>query len=153
MCYNQHRKGYNIRGDGVMSLYDRIDKLIEEDYLNEMAVRVGNPQPEYLIYVNANDEGYIPHFHYVDVTTRGKDKKGFHTCIRIDKAEYFKHGNKIDSLNSMQKRQLQSFLKEPFEKPNFQGTNWDYIVMIWNTNNSQMNVDEDQPMPDYMNLK
>lgn len=40
----------------------------------------------------------------------------------------------------------------PLEKSKFQGANWDYIVMIWDTNNPQMNVDEDQPMPDYMDL-
>ena len=31
-------------------------------------------------------------------------------------------------------------------------SNWEYLVMTWNFNNSNMNIDEDIPMPDYTKL-
>ena len=47
----------------------------------------------YHIYVYAN-EGNIPHFHF-----RTTDKK--EGCIRIDKPEYFNHGNKQQILKKL----------------------------------------------------
>lgn len=122
--------------------------------LEEMAVRVGITSKNYLVYVNTDDGGNIPHFHYVDEATRGKDsKKGFHTCIKLEVPEYFNHEGKEDKLSSKQKKELNEFLRKPFDRPKFQGTNWDYIVMIWNMNNSDKNIDEDQEIPDYTKLK
>lgn len=126
----------------------------KERLLLEMAVTVGVTEDSYLIYVNSDDSGYIPHFHYVDETSRGRDKKkGFHTCIRLDKPEYFHHTGKEGTLNSKQLKELIEFLNSPFSKPKFNGTNWDYMVMIWNMNNSKQNVDEDMNIPDYSKLK
>ena len=88
---------------------------IEEDMLNKMAYGVGIIS-NYLIYVNSNDSSYIPHFHMVDKNSRGKDKKkGFHTCIRIDKPEYFNHEGKEDRLNSGQIKELVKFLSQLFK--------------------------------------
>ena len=43
---------------------------------------------KYTIIVWTNDSGNIPHFHIVDSSTRGEE---FHTCIKIEKPEYFHH--------------------------------------------------------------
>ena len=126
-----------------------INKIIK---LEEMSVRVGVVQKGgYLIYVNTDDSGKVPHFHCVDSNSRGNK---FHTCIRIDKAEYFKHGNKNDTIKDGKERKaLDEFLRSPFAKPKFNGTNWEYIVMIWNMNNSDVEVDESLEQPDYSNIK
>lgn len=47
--------------------------------------RVGFTPDRYEVYVNTNDGGKIPHFHYRDAN----DWNRFHTCIKIDKPEYF----------------------------------------------------------------
>ena len=132
-----------------------IKRFIEDkDPFMEMAVRVGVTDDSYLIYVNTDDGGKIPHFHYVDENSRGKNRKtGFNSCVKIESAEYFCHGKYCDRLNTKQRKELQEFLSSPFEKPRFHGTNWDYIVMLWNMNNSDVEVSEDMNMPDYRNLR
>lgn len=87
----------------------------------------------------------------MDNSTLGSE---FYTCIRIDEASYFHHGCKEDMLNSKQRKQLVSFLMSPHKYKRFSGTNWEYLVFLWNNeNNSQANVEEDQPMPNYLNLR
>ena len=136
-----------------IDINEAMKNLQNLELLDEMAYKVGITDDSYLIYVNSDDSGYVPHFHYVDETSRGKDKKkGFHTCIRIDVPEYFKHGNKQDILNSNQLKELIEFLKQPFKRPQFNGTNWEFIRMSWNDNNSKQNVDEELKMPDYSKL-
>ena len=66
--------------------------------LLEMA-RVGDMDSKLAIYIRSNDPGNIPHFHIVDQVTMG-DK--FHTCIKIETAEYFHHTGKEDILNAVQ---------------------------------------------------
>jgi hypothetical protein len=119
--------------------------------LEEMPVRVGIIEKgNYYVYVNTDDGGNVPHFHIVDANTRGKQ---FHCCVKIEKSEYFDHGFKTDKItNSKERKALDSFLREPFQKSKFNGTNWEYIVMIWNMNNSDMDVDEELPQPDYTKL-
>lgn len=123
-------------------------------FLDEMAYKIGVTESSYLIYVNSDDSGFIPHFHYVDETSRGKDKKkGFHTCIRIKESEYFHHTGKEGVLNTKQRKELAEFMKQPFRNPKFNMTNWEFIVQSWNDNNSNETVDENQEMPDYTKLK
>lgn len=140
-----------------MNAQDMTIRYINEQYkLEEMAVRVGIVKPgNYLIFVNTDDPGKIPHFHVVDATSNGKDKKkGFSTCICIDKPEYFIYGNKTDKItNGGQRKALDTFLRQPFQYKKFNGTNWEYIVMIWNMNNSEVTIDEDVVQPDYTLLK
>ena len=104
---------------------------------------------EYEIYVHTDDPGNIPHFHIWDRTTRGKE---FHTCIRIDKAEYFHHTGKEDILNSKDRKDLVKFLQSNPKNKRF-NTNWEVVIDMWNFNNSDKEIDEDQPMPDYTQLR
>lgn len=133
----------------MKDLVEEAKRLIK---LEEMAVRVGVIEVgNYLIYVNTDDSGNVAHFHCVDANTRGNE---FHTCICIDKPEYFLHEGKTDKItNGKERKALDRFLREPFSKPKFNGTNWDYIVMIWNMNNSQVTVDEEMSQPDYTKLQ
>lgn len=112
----------------------------------EMA-SIGITDDNYEVYVNSNDGGKIPHFHY----RNPDDWKSFHTCIRIDDAGYFHHGNKDCILNSKQRKNLIKFLRSAPKDRRFK-TNWDYIVYLWNTNNSDTRIDKYMMMPNYNSL-
>ena len=103
---------------------------------------------EYEIYIHTDDPGNIPHFHIWDAETKGNK---YHTCIRIDKPEYFHHTGKEDTLNSKDKKDLVKFLNSKPKNKRY-NTNWEYLVSMWNDNNSKINVDEDIEMPDYTKL-
>lgn len=116
------------------------------DILNEMA-QIGYIGP-YQIYVHTNDPGHIPHFHIWDLSTRGQN---FHTCIRIDCPEYFHHTGKEDVLNSKQRKELVNFLNSSYR--NRKQTVWQHLIDVWNDNNSDVEIDENTPMPDYVKLQ
>ena len=123
------------------------DNLKETEDLFEMA-RVGYTNDSYEIYVNTNDSGNIPHFHY-----RKSGNWDDHTCICLESAQYFHHGNKQAVLNKSQRKELVDFLKAKPTKAPLYDTNWRYLVDAWNMNNSKVNVDSNLEMPDYMKLK
>lgn len=122
----------------------KVERDLRESMLNEMA-RVGIIGG-YEIYVHTDDPGKIPHFHIWDYSTKGEK---FHTCIKIEVAEYFNHNGKEDKLNHKLKKELVDFLEKPY---NTYLTNWQLLLIMWNINNSDVKVDEDQEMPDYMTL-
>lgn len=93
-----------------------------------------------------DDPGKIPHMHIMDSTTRGKE---FHSCVRLDKPEYFIYDGKEDILNSKQIKSLIAFLNSPPSYKKISGTNWEAALTLWNMNNSDVEIDEDSPMPDY----
>lgn len=120
---------------------------LRESMLLEMA-RVGFIDDEYEVYIHTDDPGNVPHFHIWDAETRGQK---FHTCIRIESPEYFHHTGKEDYLNSSMRKELVSFLKSKSKNKRF-SSNWEYLVSMWNDNNSKINVPEDITMPDYTKL-
>ena len=58
----------------------------------------------------------------------------------------------VSKTEEARRKALDKFLRSPFSKPKFNGTNWEYIVMIWNMNNSQIEVDEKLKQPDYRTI-
>ena len=104
---------------------------------------------EYEIYIHTDDPGNIPHFHIWDAETKGNK---YHTCIRIDKPEYFHHTGKEDILNSKDKKDLVKFLKSKPKNKRYDNY-WQILVDEWNRNNSIIEIDPDQEMPDYTKLK
>ena len=115
------------------------------DMLLEMA-RVGDMDSKLAIYIRSNDPGNIPHFHIVDQVTMG-DK--FHTCIKIETAEYFHHTGKEDILNAKQNKSLMEF----FSKSDKWGDNyWDIVLQEWNRNNSKVEVNRKLKTPNYLEL-
>lgn len=117
--------------------------------LEEMA-RVGS-YDEVEVVVFTNDPGNIPHFHIRDISTRGKK---FHSCIRLDKAEYFYHTGKEDTLNSSDRKDLVKFLSSKSKSKRFsEFTNWQVLLTMWNMNNSSVEIDEDAEMPNYILIK
>lgn len=114
--------------------------------LEEMA-RIGS-YDEVEVVVFTNDPGNIPHFHIRNISTRGEK---FHSCIRLDKAEYFYHTGKEDTLNSGDRNDLVKFLSSKSKSKRFsEFTNWQVLLTMWNMNNSSVEIDEDAEMPNYI---
>jgi uncharacterized protein with HEPN domain len=113
--------------------------------------RIGYTNDSYEIYVNTDDGGNIPHFHYRDPNNWQR----FHTCICIETAEYFHHGNEQDILNHRQKRQLSDFMNRSVSIHRYSGSfknNWDLICFLWDINNSNISVSDTTELPDYNQL-
>lgn len=122
-------------------------KILRENMLMEMA-RVGFMNGKYEVYIHTDDPGNIPHFHIWDKETRGQN---FHTCVKIIAPEYFHHTGKENILNNKMKKELIEFLQLPSRNKRY-STNWEYLVSMWNDNNSNINIPEDTSMPNYMKL-
>ena len=104
----------------------------------------------YSIYLYVGDYESYPHFHFVDVETKGKK---FNACIKIDKAEYLNHSlNKNSKLNKQQTEDLQKLLERPFRSKKFDGTNYEFIKDMWNMN-YDTKIDENLTVPNYTCLK
>ena len=102
--------------------------------------------PKFKVFV-CGDEGEIPHMHIWDDETNGKK---MHTCVCLNKIEYFHHTGKEGVLNSKQRKSLVDFLNKPFDEDT---SNWEYLIMTWNANNSNKKLSKKMPMPDYTNIK
>lgn len=116
----------------------------------EGMARVGFTEDMYEVYVNTDDGGNIPHFHY---RLKGNWSK-FHTCIRLDRPEYFHHTGKEGVLSSKQLKKLVKFLNDPVRFSKYIGlfkNNWELICFLWDINNSNVTCD-DFEFPDYYKL-
>lgn len=124
-------------------------RMIKQDIYGMAQVGlVGN----YEVFVNTNDGGNIPHFHFRD----SRDWNKFHTCICIDKSEYFHHTGKEDILNSHMKRALQTFMTSPVSLKRYKdkfNNNWEVVCFMWDINNSSMMLPEGLKQPDYRLLE
>lgn len=100
----------------------------------------------YLV-IFSNDPGNIPHFHIFD--NQNPKKSTIDVCLKLETPEYFKHGHHVDILNSKQMRTIIKLLKS---KMNPRTTYWQFLVEIWNANNSKYEIPYDMEMPDYMSL-
>lgn len=125
-------------------------KILRRQNIEGMA-RIGFTPDNYEVYVNTDDGGKIPHLHYRLKTDWNK----FHTCIQIEKPEYFHHTGKESVLNSKQIRSLIRFLKSPVALSQYAekfSSNFELIIFLWNINNSDVIVDPETKIPDYYQL-
>ena len=102
----------------------------------------------YKVYIYGG-EGPIPHLHFFTVDNK------ISGCIRLDKPEYFVHGNHSDKLNHSDKKKFVEWISSnetPFKKFSADLTVYRYIVITWNENNENYRIDEDIEMPDYTQL-
>lgn len=129
----------------MRDLKEHLDFELNERFLFEMA-QIGDLDNKLIIYVRSNEGGNIPHFHIVDKQTLGSK---FHTCVKIENATYFHHTGKEDVLNSKQRKRLVEFLSKDFDEDT---TNWEYLIMTWNANNSSTKLSKRMQIPDYTNL-
>ncbi len=99
------------------------------------------------INIWTNDPGVIPCFRFKDLSNNNEG------CIQLPQADYFVYDKYNAVLNPSQKIELLNFLKSDFDKSSrFVGTNWDYLILMWNMNNPTRQMDEDIKMPDYLKL-
>lgn len=126
-------------------------KILKHSYTDITGMaRAGFTKDNYEVYVNTDDGGNIPHFHY----RLKSDWNKFHTCIRLDSPEYFHHTGKEDVLNSSQKKNLQKFLSSSVTLSRYKGkfeNNFELLCFLWDINNSNVQSD-DWDLPDYTTL-
>lgn len=132
---------YNLL-EGEYIMPERYDDGSTKDY-TEMA-RVGFTKNGYEVYINTNDEGKVPHFHY----RKAGNWRLFNTCIKIESPEYFYHGNNQEILSLEQKNDLIDFLSSN-PKDGYFDTKWEFLISMWNMNNADVEIDCDLKMPDY----
>lgn len=99
--------------------------------------------------MRTDDAGNLPHFNIWDKASRGQE---FHTCVQITKPEYFHHDGNEGVLNKSQRKSLVKFMMSKPTKTKKFDTFREAVLTLWNMNNSDMDVDEDQEMPDYVNM-
>lgn len=140
---------------GIMQIfnYEWVLNELNKDYNIEGIDRIGFTDDGYEIFIVTDDYKLsdVPHFHY-----RKKEKgrkMSFHTCIRLDKAEYYHHTWNEDVLNDNQKENLIKFLSSKPKYDDF-NTNWELLKFSWNHQNKyQMFLEKELEMPNYNNLK
>ena len=133
--------------------YDLVLNELNKDYNISGITRIGFTDKGYEVFIVTDDDllSDIPHFHY------RKKKKGkpneFHTCIKLDKAEYYHHNDNEDKLNKKQIENLIDFLNsKPLNTKHFK-SNWELLLFIWNTQNNNIIVNHNLEIPDYNKLK
>lgn len=133
----------------MKDLNEYIIGTIENERLMLEMAQLGEIDNKLIVYIRSNDAGNIPHFHIVDKRTLGKE---FHTCVEIKTNKYFHHTGKEDVLNSKQRKNLNDFFKQKHKSTKLNLTNWEFCIVLWNMNNSNMNVPEDLEQPDYSEI-
>lgn len=93
-------------------------------------------------------EGPIPHFHFY---TDDPNKGG---CIRLDRPEYFTHGQHTEKLNSKSRKRMIEWLQSPHDSfGKFGLTSWQVICIYWDDNNRQHPFNKEAEMPNYKELR
>lgn len=104
---------------------------------------VGYINDGYTVYIDTDDSGKVPHFHF----KKANDYDPFYACIKIESPEYFYHSSNQDVLNSDQKEEMIDFLKSECVDDHY-ANNWELLLSNWNMDND-IQVDWNQVMPDY----
>lgn len=132
--------------------YNWVLNELNKDFDIEGIDRIGFTDDCYEVFIVTDDYmlSDVPHFHY---RRKEKNKKmEFHTCIRLDKAEYYNHTGNEDVLSDTQKENLMKFLQE-FSKNKRYQDNWKYMLSSWNHQNRyKIVIDENLAIPNYMEL-
>ena len=134
-----------LNESGQLELYDGAYwQLFEKSRVGDVG--------KYTVYINSDDSGLMPHFHIIDSASYNNKKDDpweFHTCLEILRTKYFRHKSKQkdDIINTAMAAELIAFLSAP--KTNSRDTNWQYLINLWNDNNTNVGVSPDMPIPDY----
>ena len=92
--------------------HDMLYKMAVVGYFTTFKKNGKQESPKFKVFV-CDDDFAIPHMHIWDDETDGKK---IHTCVCLDKIEYFHHTGKEDILTPKQKKYLVDFLKEECKK-------------------------------------
>lgn len=133
-----------------MLIIKESNELLEEPRIGFVPV---NSTKTIEVYVHPDDGGNIPHFHVRKYSASGKGFE-WETCVRFDKAEYFKHGKYTDELpNRKTAKELDKMLRTKRSNDPRNRTYWEFAIDMWNENNSAADVDINAIQPDYSQLK
>ena len=169
MCYyiEIYRKEYNIlmRTEITKLLYSVLDDLTHHTEDDEWIVFTGELNSEdtllerggatdtikgigeVTISVFIREGGSKPHFHVYT-----KDKK-FHSCVRLDKPEYFKRPGKTSVFSKSELKALVKIL----ETTTYVGRGeeisiWENLARSWNLNSENKIKVEIPEIPDYASM-
>ena len=133
------------------SVTESSEEKLDNEYLVEMAtIKWGFMSIKLAVYEN---EGSYPHFHfYKGLKPEGGIPKEYRNgggCICLEEAKYFIHENHTETMEPKEIKGLIKFLKSPHKS--FKNiTNWEYIIDLWNTNNTdQKQLDLSISIPEY----
>lgn len=95
------------------------------------------------LYFDFDEKNGMPHLHVNDLY-------GLKIALRIDRPEYYDHGDYVGRLTDNQIKDLQSYLTTP----DFGKSRWWYMLREWNENNDspKLELPLDTPLPDYCEL-
>ncbi|HPB57559.1 MAG TPA: hypothetical protein PLL49_03515 [Bacteroidales bacterium] len=125
-----------------------ISEMAFVGYFGDDNIKDSSSNQKFQVFVRGS-ETPIAHFHISDDETNGQK---FHTCVCIEKAEYFRHTGKEGVLSSKDKQNLMAFLRAAPKNKRYQ-THYEYICSMWNDNSSsQQHVNENADIPDYEKL-
>ena len=134
---------------GIIPGYIQLNDILEEQpslpgYLNK-SLNWDNKSPD-MIFVYL-DEGNIPHCH---VNLKSVNKI---VCVRLDKAEYFIHGQYKDKFNKKERKVFNEFMKS-YISDGF--TRWNFAKLLWNASIQQYEKHQEitiSKVPDYSKLE
>ena len=91
----------------------------------------------------------IPHVHIIDP----QNNKNGDICVRLDKSEYFIHGEhkgKFDSPNA--KKAFHKAMMKPKKKGDYNGTTWGFLCQEWNRSHKDNPRLFPKEIPDYSTI-
>jgi len=146
---------FELELEGIRNHLDESGIILEADanlldyvYYQEMAGQLPRDKTGKcnLIIAVGQNERSVPHFH---VFRSEKDKEAWRNgaCLFFTENCYFDHSNNKETLTRKELDMVVSKLKEVNKKRKI--TNWEYLVMLWNDNNPDYEIDDEIPMPEY----
>lgn len=91
-------------------------------------------------------EGSIPHCHVLDPESNRE------ACVRLDKPEYFSHGNKAWEFDSKTKKIFAEFMESYIIHGKTKIQRWEYCFLSWNGANEDFPMKNSTTIPDYRKL-
>ena len=141
----------NLMENGIV--FTEKTNLLDYSYYYEMAgripgeLRVGK-NGILIVDMGSNEDRREAHFH---IFRNKNDWKAWKNgaCLLFKENKYFDHANNRETLTRDEMKTLVECLKSK-PKKNFPGeTYWQYLIYLWNGNNSDFELDINNPMPNY----
>jgi hypothetical protein len=149
-----------------------LKRLREKNCIHEMAtvgrftVKKGNNPKSNKYTVFTTSDSNMPQVHVHIKNT----EENIYVCLKLDKPEYFSHGNYRDKLDSNQIASLIDFFNSKSSQRIYSidnveyklRTQWEYTIALWNVENpnQQIKISKDEsgyivvpPMPNYNKLR
>lgn len=152
---------FELKLEGIRNHLRESDIILEADanlldyaYYQEMAgripgqLKVGKKRGILIVAMGANESRGEAHFH---VYRSEKDLKAWKNgaCLMFKENKYFDHADNKETLTRDEMKTLMECLKSRPSDTLPGKSYWQYLIYLWNGNNSDFEIDIDTPMPDY----